>query len=1837
MKKTTKRYSIITLAAALAATSIGLAAANLGASAAEAVEYSRFEMVEGASIRTASPKGLRFIAEMGEDVYKELTTKEDNVVKKMGMYIVPVSYLNDSSKYSNGVLGVMEQSYNKITTKIDHVFYSSDGSVDNKIYQSGEYYRANGVISNLHLKNYDRDFIGIAYISETILETDSEKTTYTYADFNLEDNVRDSLYVATKAYEDYTDEDVRKVFNEYIMGAHLESLGVSETVVDGVKTGTYTYNGEIYDSLQEVTEAADSKLTLTLDAQNLFINNMDATATLTATISDKDAPVTIDTYVMWESANEDVVTVDQNGKLSVVGSGETTVTANFMDLTATCKVSVFDGSFEAMSAVPSSLWSSNHAGTATIGEKDGDKCLVVPVTGSTPYLMITRDFLASYFADPNVEYLAFDAKTETLTTDNFRRYTMKADGSGMHYVHYEVQHDINEFATLDGVSSETWKTFYFSRADYDHWVTNNIEENTLIYATGFSSGDEIYVDNIRPATAQEYLDGQYGFDAGWIRLNDTNLLAYNSLGTIKQWQLGIGFNNLEYMPTAFGMTNDLASNGSRSLSFTKPAGSGDYTVRLNDGAFTAMKSTGYYAFDLYVPEGADTTLTTYNNTKDKIDTYYSTAQPKAGAWTTVYVANTYSKPVNIHDTKGGTYAIDYFRSVTAEEYNAAMCGFEAGGGGICEDKLSSEQRVQYYASVDGTTWTLNFKGNTTTDNAQLSKPHFDTEIKHSGESSFAFTKTNGYMFASINSASKMYAELKDGFTFWIYSTVALNGTGANNFIGGSKKFGDSGILVHANTWTQVTVSADNINESGRWLQIQGSTAGTIYLDDFRPLSADGGEQGGNGEDVEVEQKEYLIYNAQFDEVEGALTLGESSYTGSESTLPTNNADVVEDMSYFAFNEKFGLNDFLVFDITGDNMPIISFFNNEVTNTIYNQEQAPNVRGWIIANGMTLSNGTLFGGIDGAHANRLAVIGPNKIAYKFDNNGASVETAVQYRYNYGSADKPWGLSMATLQKTKDQYKVIIGFTENSENSSMINLHFYGLNMSTGQTVKTTVAVRGLYEEGYIALHGHFGRETVVDKIYPIHQDTTIDALVEQYMPATRIYNGRWDGDGAVLEKGTYTGSVDAPTTSDMSYIAFAGEYGLGDYVVFDFTGDNMPWVSFFNNTITNTAFNTAADTSINAWTLANGLRASDGTWYGGETGAQSTRLMLIGPHKITGYTSNTEQKRYAYDGDGTVDKASKLSMYTLQSVKDTYRAIIGMDVDSTNDAKVKVRVEVYNLVTREKVFGNALSYDMEYSAGSIILYGRFHKETVLDKVFPIEENTTVTAVRAKYKVETKDESNADYSNEKASFDAYAYSGPTNGQWTVDGKNMVTNPTDFRTVEHLTTYKNAGFNIYLAQDSITVDPSTWEKDGKVIMDRAHEAGLKVILTDKRIQSLSEPITASSTGTSGEAWKFGEGDEKYKFKNRAALDSYIAECLSLYKDHPAFYGVMLGDEPSYQNAYCYGEVYKAIKRVAPEVYVQYNLLPLNNNTDTIKYRYPNLANDNSISKVDIENAYVAYLEAFLDSMGVDYVQYDHYPMKSEKTGIINKVDTPYISETYLRGLQLVGELAKERNIAVKIVAQTCVQNTSGENGMLYLRQITEDDARWINNSLLGFGVKEISYFTYWTKQANVSDGEWFVDGGSFVNRDGTTTELYNFMKTIMAENQAFAGTIKNFDYRGSRVYNGTNSFSEQHISWVNNDYTFSCITNVTSSKEATLVTELYDWERYNYMYMLMNTIDPNEKNANKKDTSQTITVTFKSDYGFTKAWVYQNGVRTSVELTNNTYTVTLTAGQAVYVLPY
>ena len=78
----------------------------------------------------------------------------------------------------------------------------------------------------------------------------------------------------------------------------------------------------------------------------------------------------------------------------------------------------------------------------------------------------------------------------------------------------------------------------------------------------------------------------------------------------------------------------------------------------------------------------------------------------------------------------------------------------------------------------------------------------------------------------------------------------------------------------------------------------------------------------------------------------------------------------------------------------------------------------------------------------------------------------------------------------------------------------------------------------------------------------------------------------DGDPGTAGYGT-------GITADMSYIAFNGEYGLNDYLVFDFTGNNMPFISFFNNQVTKTVFNNTLDTTQKGFVIGSGMYTPDG--------------------------------------------------------------------------------------------------------------------------------------------------------------------------------------------------------------------------------------------------------------------------------------------------------------------------------------------------------------------------------------------------------------------------------------------------------------------------------------------------------------------------------------------------------------------------------------------------------------------------------------------------------------------
>jgi hypothetical protein len=90
---------------------------------------------------------------------------------------------------------------------------------------------------------------------------------------------------------------------------------------------------------------------------------------------------------------------------------------------------------------------------------------------------------------------------------------------------------------------------------------------------------------------------------------------------------------------------------------------------------------------------------------------------------------------------------------------------------------------------------------------------------------------------------------------------------------------------------------------------------------------------------------------------------------------------------------------------------------------------------------------------------------------------------------------------------------------------------------------------------------------------------------------------------------------------MSYYCFDGDYGLNDFLVFDFTGNNLPAMAFFTDEMTAEIYHTssASDAQNKGFVLANGATNKLGdpvaAWH--KSGGVNDRLTLGGPNKMSG--------------------------------------------------------------------------------------------------------------------------------------------------------------------------------------------------------------------------------------------------------------------------------------------------------------------------------------------------------------------------------------------------------------------------------------------------------------------------------------------------------------------------------------------------------------------------------------------------------------------------------------------
>lgn len=208
---------------------------------------------------------------------------------------------------------------------------------------------------------------------------------------------------------------------------------------------------------------------------------------------------------------------------------------------------------------------------------------------------------------------------------------------------------------------------------------------------------------------------------------------------------------------------------------------------------------------------------------------------------------------------------------------------------------------------------------------------------------------------------------------------------------------------------------------------------------------------------------------------------------------------------------------------------------------------------------------------------------------------------------------------------------------------------------------------------------------------------------------------------------YTGLFGNVRKTDVANVTYNGEYGVGDYVMFDFTGSNLPQLCFFADTPT-----------ANLVDGKNGVYITNG--FGVKAGASSERrrMTFYGPWKIKGAqfggSDRLKIETNSPIGAEYLDKNARyryIAGISDVSVKD-HVLNKGKDNEVTYTGNVAtIRLLLLNLDTGEAVYDNEVALTSmamhnlpdEYFTGNIVAYGEFGTKTQWTKIYPVQRNVT----------------------------------------------------------------------------------------------------------------------------------------------------------------------------------------------------------------------------------------------------------------------------------------------------------------------------------------------------------------------------------------------------------------------------------------------------------------------------------------------------------------------------------
>lgn len=188
---------------------------------------------------------------------------------------------------------------------------------------------------------------------------------------------------------------------------------------------------------------------------------------------------------------------------------------------------------------------------------------------------------------------------------------------------------------------------------------------------------------------------------------------------------------------------------------------------------------------------------------------------------------------------------------------------------------------------------------------------------------------------------------------------------------------------------------------------------------------------------------------------------------------------------------------------------------------------------------------------------------------------------------------------------------------------------------------------------------------------------------------------------------------------------------------------------------------------------------------------------------------------------------------------------------------------------------------------------------------------------------------------------------------------------------------------------------------------ECGIDVMLCVPNDRALLDKLADQGVGAvvSGAVpgWFGGQGEQAGQMAIQNPLEEY-ERAARQFEDHPAVWGIDIGDEPSSLDFPHYGKVFDCVRRLFPNQFPYLNLYP---GYAMVPWNTP----EEKAFQLGTSD-YAEYIERYCRSVASDYICFDFYPYAADVEGFLSNLHT--VSEAcrkYGRSLWVVLQVNSHR----------------------------------------------------------------------------------------------------------------------------------------------------------------------------------------------------------------------------------